>query len=110
MICDYIDPDPAPAPEPSAGIEIQYAGKATIRQGGSQKKFTAVFSDPDAAQGIVQWDVTCDPIYEGKILYSVEDNTIRLSALDFVELQGAAIQLTATYLDSTASIVVEVTA
>ena len=99
MICDYIDVD-APKPEPPADegkIEFTYSGAPTIRQGGSTKKFSAQLYD--AAGEVVgdaayQWTISVVPDLEDKVVSQIDGNTVRLTALDYVELQGAVITLT----------------
>lgn len=116
MICDYIDVDqPSNPDEPESPREqyvvITHSGDATIRQGGSPKKFTAHLYDQTGIELNdieVSWDVQLDPVLAEKIVSDIDGETIRLSALDYVELQGVIITLTATVNEISDSIEIEV--
>ena len=116
MIWDYIDVDYPPSPdEPESPGEqyvvITHSVDATIRQGGSPKRFTAHLYDKAGIEFNdieVDWDIQLDPVLAEKIVSDIDGETIRLSALDYVELQGVIITLTATVNEISDSIEIEV--
>lgn len=110
MICDYVAPgeeSPDEGLSSDTEISIVYSGKPTIRQGGSAKKFTAQIT-PENPSSEVQWDLTVDPAIADKIVSEISGDTIWLSALDYVELQGQIILLSAICGDKKSQIRVEV--
>lgn len=113
MICDYIDFEHPVDPEQPAGqyVTITHSGEATIRQGGSAKKFTAhLFNEDDTEVSdiSVEWDVDLDQFLAEMIVAEPDKNTIRLAAMDYVELQGVIITLTATANGVSGSLEIEV--
>lgn len=116
MICDYIDPqsystDTTPATNKTY-IKIDCNGTHTIRQGGSAKTFTVHFfnGSTEIATSPITWDVQFDSVFNDKILSTINPTDVQLQALDYVELQGAKITLTASDGTLSDSMEIEVTA
>lgn len=101
MVCDYIPPsknEEASTP-PSSHIGFSYSGPAAIRQGGSRKRFEAILykeGQPDTGTSL-DISVKIPSPYDDKIIYAIEGNTVALQALDFVELQGQMVTISASY-------------
>lgn len=115
LICDYIEPSVAPDPTPDQTTEgtitFTYSGSATIRQGGSAKKFTAHLYDAEGNEvndAAFEWHLEVDPVLAEKFTLSPDGDFARISALDYVELQGVTVQLIAKCGNVTGSIDVEV--
>ena len=115
MICDYVsvanDDDGIEWPV-SSKIEIVFSGAATIRQGGSFKRFSALLYRKDALveSAVFSWTVDIPDEIRGMIEYQENGTEIRIRALDFVETQGKIIRLTASAGETEESIDVEVVA
>lgn len=115
LICDYIEPSASPDPTPDqttdGTITFTYSGSATIRQGGSAKKFTAHLYDAEGNEindAAFEWHLEVDPVLADKFTLSPDGDFARVSALDYVELQGITDQLIAKCGNVTGSIDVEV--
>lgn len=92
-------------------MTITHSGEATIRQGGSAKKFTAhLFNEDDTEVSdiSVEWNVDLDQFLAEMIVADPDENAIRLAAMDYVELQGVIITLTATANGVSGSLEIEV--
>lgn len=101
MVCNYIDPSETggvTSPPPHR-IDFSYNGSPTIRQGGSRKRFDAVLYNKGQvdAEPLLDLYVNLPNHYEDKITYVIDGNSVVLQALDFVELQGQIVTISATY-------------
>ena len=77
----------------------------------SAKKFTAHLYDAkgnEVSDAAFEWRLEVDPVLAEKFTISPDGDYARISALDYVELQGVTVQLIATCGNVTGSIDVEV--
>lgn len=117
LICDYKEPvqksDPGMYPMLEGEIKFTYSGNATIRQGGSAKKFTAHLYDGagnEITDSEFEWSLIVDDLLTDKFKLTPDKKYSRLAALDYVELQGAIVHLTAKCGDIVGTLDVEVVA
>lgn len=115
LLCDYVEPaqmtDPTPSPADDGKITFTYNGNATIRQGGSAKKFTAHLydsADNEILDAEFEWSIVVDGVLMDKFTLTPSGAFARLAAMDFVELQGVVVQLIAKHGDIEGSLDVEV--
>lgn len=83
-ICDYLIPDDYLKEVFDEG-EISFRGEATVKAGGSRKRFTGKFNNSD---DIGTWDVDFGEIPEDELTYEVDGNDIRISVADNMYLVG----------------------
>lgn len=115
LLCDYVEPaqmpDPTPSPADDGKITFTYNGNATIRQGGSAKKFTAHLydgADNEILDAEFEWSIAVDGVLMDKFTLTPSGAFARLAAMDFVELQGVVVQLIAKHGEIEGSLDVEV--
>lgn len=101
MVCNYIDPSEPDeiAQQSTYRIDFSYSGTPTIRQGGSRKRFCASLYNGDQQNAVESLELHVDipSQYVGKITYEIDGNSVLLKALDFVELQGQVVTISASY-------------
>ena len=115
LLCDYVEPaqmpDPTPSPADDGKITFTYNGNATIRQGGSAKKFTAHLydsADNEILDAEFEWSIAVDGVLMDKFTLTPSGAFARLAAMDFVELQGVVVQLIAKHGEIKGNLDVEV--
>ena len=100
-----------PSPADDGKITFTYNGNATIRQGGSAKKFTAHLydsADNEILDAEFEWSIAVDGVLMDKFTLTPSGAFARLAAMDFVELQGVVVQLIAKHGEIEGSLDVEV--
>ena len=117
MIADYWEGAVSPElPETEHGpvvsdFEIIYSGQPSVRAGGGYKKFTLkerIDGDLVDATDDILWDVNFDS-NQDKLEISTQDNIIRVKCVNDYSLIGKSFVITATYKNSSKSIIVEIT-
>lgn len=97
MIADYIDNTNIGSN--SNGIcSIIYSGQPVIKVGGSDKKFTAEFKDSNGKILNIKpvWNVTVMPEFQKKFKITKDENWIKISAVNDLNLLGTQILLQVT--------------
>lgn len=97
MIADYID-NTNSGSSSNGSCFIIYSGQPVVKVGGSDKKFTAEFKDSNGKILNIKpvWNVTVMPEFQKKFKITKDENWIKISAVNDLNLLGTQILLQVT--------------
>lgn len=97
MIADYIDNTNVGSIS-NGSCSIIYSGQPVVKVGGSDKKFTAEFKDSKGKILNIKpvWNVTVMPEFQKKFKITKDENWIKISAVNDLNLLGTQILLQVT--------------